>query len=182
MMTRVRRAGLVVVLAATLGVTVLGTAQAGDAPLVTYSDVQARAAFTVYEPTQTFGLARTGFELTTACEEPRSLLSVQYGQRDSGAKAIFLGEFATPCGDLELGYEAVATFKVRGAKAVIFARCPGEQEQCPTLPASAATEQAATIVTLPGVGGHGSTWMVVGTRGISVGQITDFFRTMKVVS
>jgi hypothetical protein len=148
---------------------------------MTYAQVQQRVNFTVYAPAETFGLARAGFDLSLACDDPQGLLFAQYGGTGSATKEIYFDQFGLPCGDLELGYSEVASFRVRGVRATIFARCPGEQEECTGLPQSSAVKSAATVVVLPGVAGRHRTYVVLGTRGLTVKQIKEFVTLLRPV-
>ncbi len=110
-------------------------ALAADSPcgLARYERVQAKVDYTVYAPTMTFGLPRTGFQRNGCGGDRDDFITVNYGNQAALTdQSITLQESpgAFGCVDGPDGVGPAATFTVNGAAAEVMGACAGGKSTC----------------------------------------------------
>jgi hypothetical protein len=176
MLRRAMAVGLTAVAIATMTV---GPAQAKSTGPKTYGQVQGQVAFTVYAPTETFGLKRSAFSLVSCGDE--EFLNAGYGSQQDSAKVwLAFNQSTHPCTDGPDGVGPAATVKVKGVKADIYGSCAGDTSTCPSATRASVTRMGFTEVTLPAVN-RTPTHLQLYTHGLSVAQIRRFLSTMRAI-
>ena len=157
-------------------------ALAADGPsgLARYERVQAKVDYTVYAPTMTFGLPRTGFQRNGCGEDRDDFITVNYGSQAALTdQSITLQESpgAFGCVDGPDGVGPAATFTVNGATAKVMGACAGGKSTCSTSSPELVRTSAYTVVTLPGSASRPTTTYVeVYSQATSLAQIKAFVR------
>lgn len=150
---------------------------AGDVADGPYERVQATVSWTVYAPTVTYGLPRSGFQ-RIPCPGTEAGISVDYGsQATRSSRWIGLNEYdGRPCLDGPDGVTRYTTFWVRGAKAVVNGDCANDRPTCASTTAALVEQGAYTTVTLPGSRGRSATFVEVYTQNLTLADIKRFVR------
>jgi hypothetical protein len=146
-----------------------------------YQRAQARVSYTVYVPTQTFGLKRSAFSLVSCGAGRDRFLNAGYGgQEDANHRWFAINESTELCADGPDGIGPAATFNVNGATATVDGRCSGGRATCTSATRSSVLRTGFTTVTLPASGaGRTSTFLQVYTEGFTVRQIRQLISTMR---
>lgn len=168
--------GLIVATATLLGAP--GALAATDP----YAQAQAKAQYTVYAPSQTFGLIRAagaeGFQSNDCGNPGGPLITAGYISRGHGKRSFTLQESAKGCVDGPDAMGRYGTVTVKGATATIMGTCAKQASTCPSATRAAVKEGAYTTVTLPAANGHGTTYVELYSKGLTVAQITHLLATL----
>ena len=163
------------VVASVLSLLPLAPADAADGP-GRWEKAQVGLTYTVYRPSTTVGLARTGFQLMSCAPGRDDMVIARYG-RDTSKRSISIQESQRGCVDGPDGVGPAGTFTVRGAKATVLGSCGPNRGTCPSSTPAGVRRSAYTTVTLPSGGaGLGSTFVELYTEGLSLAEITTVVR------
>jgi len=164
-------------------VTVGGSAAlAADGPsgFARYERVQAKVDYTVYAPTRTLGLPRTGFQRNGCGSGRDDFITVSYGSQAALTdKSITLQESpgSFGCVDGPDGVGPAGTFTVNGVTAKVMGACAGGKSTCRKSTAALVRQSAYTVVTLPGSASRPTTTYVeVYSQATSLAEIKAFVR------
>ena len=168
-----------------LAATALGTASPAIAAREPgrFERAQAGLDYTVYAPSGTAGLKRTGFQLF-ACGQGDESINADFGSEATRASRwISLNESSKPCLDGPDEVGPAATFMVRGAKATVMGACPGGTSTCAASSPALVRRSAYTTVTLPSGGdGLSSTFVEVYSQNLSLAEVKEFVTGLRPVS
>jgi hypothetical protein len=141
-----------------------------------YESAQVGLTYTVYKPTDTLGIKRTGFQLNGCGVGVDEQINAYYGRQGKGSW-IGLNESQKGCEDGPDGVGPAATFTVRGAKAKVRGDCPGMASTCRSATRAGVRRGAYTTVTLPSGGdGLSPTYVEVYSANVTLKQLKAFVR------
>jgi hypothetical protein len=171
----VHRTTLAVLLTASVAVGVATPAIGAEGPDA-YESAQVGLTYSVYQPTRTLGLARSGFELNGCAPGRDEQINADYGREGRG-RWIQLNQSQKGCQDGPDGVGPTATFTVRGAAATVMGDCPGQASTCSKATRAGAQRGAYTTVTLPSAGdGLSATYVEVYSANVPLWRIKAFVR------
>lgn len=155
------------------------SAVAQTADLQRFEKAQAKRTFTVYAPTETFGLPLTDFQSVPCGGGADDALTFSYGSQSSReSRWISPVEYpGRPCLDGPDGIARVpvATFTIEGAKVRVMGACPDLRPICKKSTRALAKRQGYTTVTLPGSAARPTpTYIEIYSQQISIAEIRAF--------
>lgn len=170
-----RRTTLATLLAAVVVAGLATPVVAAEGPNA-YESAQVGLTYTVYEPTRTLGLPRSGFELNGCAPGRDEQINADYGREGRG-RWIQVNQSQQGCQDGPDGVGPTATFTVRGATATVMGDCPGQASTCTKATRAGARRGAYTTVTLPSAGdGLSGTYVEVYSARVPLSRIKAFVR------
>jgi hypothetical protein len=145
----------------------------------TFAQVQAKAPFTVYVPTERFGLKRTMF-LPNSCGTGNPGVTVAYGsQQGAHPTWISFSESQGYCDDGPDGVGPAGTIDVNGISVAVAGSCARLASTCDTAAPNGVVRGSYLEVVLPAVGaGRSATQVQMYTEGLTLEQIQQFLSTM----
>jgi len=173
----IRRAAALLAVPLLLVLVPIGSASAADGAEA-WKKAQAKVEYTVYRPGYTAGLSRSFFRVYPTCSQGGDpLVQIEYGSQN-GNRFIGIGQSQRWCLDVPDQHGPAGTFSVRGAKATVLGRCIPEPGECSAATRAGVRQSATTSVTMPASGGKGTTYVVVGTMGLTLAEIKKVVRSL----
>lgn len=140
----------------------------------TYAQMQAKAAYTVYQPSQTFGLKRTYWQ-PGECNSNNPGFHAGYGDQTSSTSAsIEFSQSLGPCDDGPDQLAPAGTIDVNGQQVTVLGECPNDNPRCTSATAADVLRTSYLVLTLPAANGHQATSLQLYTQQLTLEQVQEF--------
>jgi hypothetical protein len=145
-----------------------------------FEAAQVGLTYSVYGPTQTLGMTMKTFKLMPCGGGRDEMIYSRYAA--SGGVSVDINESQQGCYDGPWPVVLVKTFNVKGAKAKLYAGCPGSPSSCSKANSNVKRDGGYLVVNLPS-GGNGlsKTFTELYTDGLSASDVKSFARGLSFV-